>query len=100
MARADYFAWVKVYSRVNEECVADAIAGIVLARGGFKPNETADYIVHYSCDEWWVEQYGADHLAEVTAQCLTAHGIVRKSRDEHWPRVLQCDHQRKEVVQT
>jgi len=56
MARADYFARVKVYSRVNEECVADAIASIVLARGGFKPNETADYIVHYSCDEWWVEQ--------------------------------------------
>lgn len=70
MAPVDYFAWIKVYAKVNEECVADDIATIVLARGGFKPNETADYIHHYSCDAWWVQEYGADHLAEVKAQCL------------------------------
>jgi len=70
MAPVDYYAWIKVYAKVNEECVADDVATIVLARGGFKPNETADYIHHYSCDAWWVQEYGADHLAEVKAQCL------------------------------
>ena len=77
MAPVDYFAWIKVYAKVNEECVADDIATIVLARGGFKPNETADYVHHYSCEDWWVQEYGADHLAEVKAQCLQlANGLL------------------------
>jgi len=53
MTPAEYFAFVPVHAAVDEECLADTIASIVLARGGFPPNETADYIVHYDCESFW-----------------------------------------------
>ena len=50
---AQYFAFVPVHLVVDEECLADTIASVVLARGGFPPNETADYTVHYDCESFW-----------------------------------------------
>ena len=48
-----FFAFVPIHLLVNEECLADTIASIVLARGSFPPNETSDYIVHYDCESFW-----------------------------------------------
>ena len=67
---AEYGAWFERYTMVNEECVADSIATLVLARGGFPPNQTSKYSVHYDCDAYWTEHYGADHLAEMRAMSI------------------------------
>ena len=50
---AQYFDFVPVHGAVDEECLADTIASVVLARGGFPPNETADYVVRYDCESFW-----------------------------------------------
>jgi len=76
-------AWNERYAMVNEECVADSIASIVLARGDHSPNATADYSVHYDCDAYWTVTHGADHLAEMRAMSIdVASEVLRWA--EQW----------------
>lgn len=45
-------------NNVDEECLADAVAAIVLEREGFRPAVTDDYNVAYQCETFWIETYG------------------------------------------
>ena len=70
--------WIDRDMAVDEECLADAIASIVLARGGFPGNETPDYVVHYMCDDYWAQRYGSDHVAEMRGQAnALASGLLK-----------------------
>lgn len=53
--------------RVDEECLADAVAAHVLARGGFPPPVTSDYSVAYNCEQFWQDSYGETRQAEADA---------------------------------
>lgn len=66
-------AWIDSVNRVNEECLADAVASNVLARGWFAPNETPEYVAHYECEAYWADRYGtslADETAALAADLL------------------------------
>jgi hypothetical protein len=52
-------AWQPRLDRVNEECLADAVAALALSRAGLPGNETPTYVVHYMCDAYWAGLYGA-----------------------------------------
>lgn len=70
--------WIDQETAVDEECLADTVASIVLARGGFPGNETTDYVVHYMCNEYWAQRYGADHVAQMRAQAdALARGLLQ-----------------------
>ena len=70
--------WIDRETAVNEECLADTVASTVLARGGFPGNETPDYVVHYMCDDYWAQRYGADHVGEMRAQAdALARGLLQ-----------------------
>lgn len=59
--------WQPRHDRVNEECLADSVASLVLARGSFPPNETPAYTVHYMCDVYWQQRFGTDLSSESKA---------------------------------
>lgn len=50
--------WRTTVGRVDEECLADAVAATVLARGGFPGAVTDTYVAQYSCDDYWIRRYG------------------------------------------
>jgi hypothetical protein len=62
--------WIDAVLRVNEECLADAVASLVLARGGFAPNETSEYVAHYSCEDYWQGRYGVSLIDETVALAI------------------------------
>lgn len=74
-APADIADWSAHRADVDEECLADAVATIVLERGDFAGNETADYVAHYSCDEYWEVKFGHARVAEMNS---TAVGIANE----------------------
>jgi hypothetical protein len=58
----------KAVNRVDEECLADAVAALVLARGGYPPpRNLPDYDVGYQCEEHWTSTYGESRRAEADA---------------------------------
>jgi hypothetical protein len=59
--------YAKAVNRVDEECLADAVAAHVLARGGFPPPVTDGYQVAYLCEEFWQDAYGESRQAEADA---------------------------------
>jgi hypothetical protein len=75
--------WRTRLGRVNEECLADVVASTVLARGGFLPNETPDYTVHYMCDDYWAVRFGADQVAAVRADAQ-AMADIELAWAEQW----------------
>jgi hypothetical protein len=62
---AEYDAWMERRNLVHEECLADAVNTIALARSGNPPNTTQDYEVRYQCAQYWVDKYGAERLQEL-----------------------------------
>lgn len=59
--------YAKAVNRVDEECLADTVANLVLARGGFPPNVTDGYNVAYQCEQFWQDSYGESRQAEADA---------------------------------
>jgi hypothetical protein len=57
---AELSTWQPRHDAVDEECLADAVAALALERAGLPGNETATYTVHYMCDDYWTQQFGAD----------------------------------------
>ena len=57
---AELAVWQLGRDAVNEECLADAVAALALQRAGLPGNETPTYVVHYMCDAYWADLYGAD----------------------------------------
>ena len=60
-------AYAKAVNRIDEECLADAVATYVLARGSWPPSVTENYNVAYQCRDYWLTQYGEDRGAEALA---------------------------------
>lgn len=54
----------KAVAQVDEECLADAVASNVLARGGWPPNHTDGYVMHYDCETFWQDAYGESRQAQ------------------------------------
>ncbi|MCU1393738.1 MAG: hypothetical protein JWM34_2166 [Ilumatobacteraceae bacterium] len=74
----DLAHWLDLETGVNEECLADTVASLVLARGGLPPNETPDYVVHYMCDQYWSDRYGADKVDSMRAEAVSvATGLLQ-----------------------
>lgn len=70
-------AWQPRHDAVNEECLADAVASVALARAGRPGNETPTYIVHYMCDDYWASVHGADTVATMQAEAaLLANDLL------------------------
>ena len=71
---AELAAWQPRHDAVNEECLADAVAALALQRAGLPGNETATYVVHYMCDDYWAGLYGADAVPgmRIEASALAA----------------------------
>jgi hypothetical protein len=64
-------AWQPLHDAVNEECLADAVAALALARAGLPGNETSTYVVHYMCDDYWSGLYGADAVPGMQAEAAS-----------------------------
>ncbi len=71
---AELAAWQPRHDAVNEECFADAVAALALQRAGLPGNESATYVVHYMCDDYWAGMYGADAVPgmRIEASALAA----------------------------
>ncbi len=63
--------WRPRHDAVNEECLADAVALLALARAGLPGNETSAYVVHYMCDDYWSGLYGPDAVAGMRIEAST-----------------------------
>ncbi|MEY2553875.1 MAG: hypothetical protein QOC57_1735 [Ilumatobacteraceae bacterium] len=68
-----YADWQPRHDSVNEECLADAVAAIALEGAGLPGNETPDYVVHYMCDQYWLDTFGG---ARLTAMQAEAHSLA------------------------
>jgi hypothetical protein len=66
-------------NRTDEECLADEIASIILARDGLPPNETPDYTVHDDCESFWG---GAADVIRPRAATLAAEVLAWASATE------------------
>jgi hypothetical protein len=64
-------AWRPRHDAVNEECLADAVASLALARARLPGTETATYVVHYMCDDYWAGLYGAGAVAGMRLEAST-----------------------------
>lgn len=64
-------SWIARRDAVNEECLADAVAALALQRAGLPGNETPTYAVHYMCDQYWSDHFGADAVEEMRAEAAT-----------------------------
>jgi hypothetical protein len=61
---AEYAAAVK---RVDEECLADAVATYVLDRNDWLPSTTDHYNIAYQCTQFWADTYHEDRGMEALA---------------------------------
>jgi hypothetical protein len=71
MGSAALATWKPRHAAVNEECLADAVAATALELAGQPGNEAPTYIVHYMCDQFWVDSFGADRLPEMQAEAAS-----------------------------
>jgi hypothetical protein len=71
MDDATFASWQPRHDAVNEECLADAVAALALARAGLPGNQTPTYTVHYMCDAYWAGLYGVDAVPGMQAEAAS-----------------------------
>lgn len=81
--------YAEAVSQVWEECLADAVAALVLSRGGFPPAVTEGYNVAYDCERYWQDRYGESRQmqANILAESLLRWAVTGQVVEINGPAV-------------